>query len=564
MKFRVPSGYSPSAASSTLFSVAMTLHKHDTTGNDSTARRGDFLHQPGVDPTLMHPARGRFRGQAKQALPSFLLRQPRTVALLVFVISAMSTALYLAIHRTDPVVTGTSGGSTAGGSFARTAPPPAPASQSAVPGAPVLPHEFAQPPLPAPETDAAPAGQATAPRLSVQEMRWKEAARANTAAAYQSYLHDYPGGLFSTLATTRLARLKTENDIAALPRPAAAPPSAAESAPKVQNAPAPGPAAGPAAAGTVPTDDAQAWDVAAGSDSRVAYQAYLENFPLGAHAAAARERLEGLANAAAAPTHVRPPPLPAAVPAPAKASGDRPPVAQPMSRLAGNDAPPEKPPYPVPAAPAVRPEAGAPAPAGKNVIRFDNQILTGTFTNDPVSGLLSGQGHIAWKNGDRFDGTLVKGVRGGAGTFLWANGQRYTGEWSRDLPNGRGTLYFANGNRYTGDVMNGVPNGTGTIEFADGNRYTGEVGDGVPNGKGINRFRNGDVYDGAWQRGKSHGQGRYTWANGNYWEGNFRNDQRTENGKMVNAKTPAPVTGVSMDNHSGDAAAGAGRESAAE
>jgi hypothetical protein len=59
------------------------------------------------------------------------------------------------------------------------------------------------------------------------------------------------------------------------------------------------------------------------------------------------------------------------------------------------------------------------------------------------------------------------------------------------------------------------------------------VKDGKPDGKGIMRFKDGDVQEGVWARGKSNGMGRYTWANGSYWEGEFRNDQRTENGRMV-------------------------------
>jgi hypothetical protein len=44
----------------------------------------------------------------------------------------------------------------------------------------------------------------------------------------------------------------------------------------------------------------------------------------------------------------------------------------------------------------------------------------------------------------------------------------------------------------------------------------------------------------------SNGQGRYTWANGDYWEGEFRDDVKTDNGKMEFAsreRQPGNTTG---------------------
>jgi serine/threonine protein kinase len=191
-------------------------------------------------------------------------------------------------------------------------------------------------------------------------------------------------------------------------------------------------------------------------------------------------------------------------------------------------------------------------------IKLDDQTMQGDFSLDPVTGAVSGRGSITWKNGDRFEGTLVKGSKEGKGIFVWKNGNRYSGDWANNQPNGRGTLEFRNGDQYKGEVRNGVPNGKGSfvfsngnryegevknsspngkgmLVFADGTRYEGEVKDGVPNGQGVTRFRHGDVYSGTVVAGKSHGRGRYTWANGTVWEGEFRNDQRTENGSIVTA-----------------------------
>lgn len=208
-------------------------------------------------------------------------------------------------------------------------------------------------------------------------------------------------------------------------------------------------------------------------------------------------------------------------------------------------------------------------------IKLDDQTMQGDFSLDPVTGAVSGRGSITWKNGDRFEGTLVKGSKEGKGIFIWKNGNRYSGDWANNQPNGRGTLEFRNGDQYKGEVRNGVPNGKGVfvfsngnryegevtnsspngkgmLVFADGTRYEGEVKDGVPNGQGVTRFRHGDVYSGTVVAGKSHGRGRYTWANGTVWEGEFRNDQRTENGTIVTAggkyaSTPDSAQSATID-----------------
>ena len=77
----------------------------------------------------------------------------------------------------------------------------------------------------------------------------------------------------------------------------------------------------------------------------------------------------------------------------------------------------------------------APAPTRNGrALRLANQIMTGNFSPDPVTGVVSGNGRIVWDNGDQFEGTLVRGQKEGKGEFRWANGQRYRGDWSRDQP----------------------------------------------------------------------------------------------------------------------------------
>jgi hypothetical protein len=115
------------------------------------------------------------------------------------------------------------------------------------------------------------------------------------------------------------------------------------------------------------------------------------------------------------------------------------------------------------------------SPTGIKTFRVQNQVYTGSFTPDPLTGDLSGTGKIAWDNGDRYEGTVVRGLREGKGEFIWNNGQRYKGNWAKGLPNGHGSIQFPNGSKYNGDMRDGEANGKGTLLFNNGDRYTGEV-----------------------------------------------------------------------------------------
>lgn len=157
----------------------------------------------------------------------------------------------------------------------------------------------------------------------------------------------------------------------------------------------------------------------------------------------------------------------------------------------------------------------APTPASQErIIKVGAMTAAGRFAADPVSGLLSGSGTVTWTDGNRYEGAMVAGKKQGPGMFHWQNGQRYEGDWVDDQMTGNGVLRFANGDRYEGQFRNGEPHGTGT--------YT---------------LTNGDRYDGQWVAGGKHGKGRLTWASGDYWEGEFRNDQQTDNGRMVLIKS---------------------------
>lgn len=205
--------------------------------------------------------------------------------------------------------------------------------------------------------------------------------------------------------------------------------------------------------------------------------------------------------------------------------------------------------------------------------------FSGNFVRDADGLGYSGAGNIAWANGDRYEGSLVKGLRHGKGMFTWANGQRYNGDWINDQPEGQGSLQFAGGNQYEGRINNGQPQGQGRMRYASGDTYTGQFNAGIPQGRGIYIWRNGqqlegewknqqlngqgrmafssgdtyvgefvngkpagqgryhwsngDEYAGQWKAGEKHGQGTFVWKNGDRWEGLYEADEQTSEGKLT-------------------------------
>jgi serine/threonine protein kinase len=502
---------------------------HD--GDTSTMR------QPGT-----HAGAGSHRPHGSRKRHPAKSRRTRWIAVIAALLVLLGAGLWImqgpdrAVVRSEAPVSGPA--ATAGVNKPEEAPAvAAPSSQTAAPAAS--------------SAAAAPTG------ASREEAQWLLASSLNNAAAYEAYLRDYPDGRFAPIARAALERIR----------------AVAEEAP-----PAPSPAV------TAASEEETLWKAVRNIDMPLVYESFLGKYPNGRHAADARARLARLrpapteprvapaqaqqeatgrsfpysggesrtsglaAGAGTAPPATLParPAAEANVPAPQTAASAQPSQA-PADRVA-LAAPPAAAPRNEPANAAVqeaeseREAAPEPPLPRTRTLRLPNQIMTGDFTPDPVTGLVSGRGRIIWDNGDQFDGTMVRGQKEGRGEFRWANGQRYSGDWSRDQPNGRGTIQYPNGDRYTGDMRAGLPNGSGTLTFANGNRYRGEVRDGLPNGTGVNRFANGDVYSGAWSRGKAQGQGRYTWANGDYWEGEFSNDAKTDNGRLVSAGPGAAAT----------------------
>lgn len=418
-------------------------------------------------------------------------------------------------------------------------------------------------------------------QAAAEDELWASALASNSVPGYDAYQKAYPNGKYAASATKAMGKLAATSSVArrdAASGVAAAGPPAPGATDPIAERPQPAPAKQTAAQDPV-LEEESTWRVVSSMDNRPAYESYLNKYPNGKYAARARSKIQQgtkenspgtVANAAPSTSPDTGKPAlstaPSKAPGAASASALQPAsnttaAVEPVASVAPSlSVPPSVSAPGAGAATVLKPgssksgESGEsvdgvatprPQDAGKTaqampqpstqVLHIGNQTLTGNFSTDPVTGLVSGSGQVRWSNSDRFEGTLVRGIRQGKGDFVWANGQRYQGDWSKDVPNGKGTMSFQNGNLYEGDMKDGVPNGKGTLTFGAGHRYRGELKDGLPHGKGITRFSNGDSYIGDWRLGKSQGQGRYVWANGAYWEGEFKDDKRTENGRMVTA-----------------------------
>lgn len=223
--------------------------------------------------------------------------------------------------------------------------------------------------------------------------------------------------------------------------------------------------------------------------------------------------------------------------------------------------------------------AAADTAGAVDVVLAGGTRLTGRLVRDPSDGTYTGQGKLAWRNGDVYEGDLLKGRRHGQGRFRWANGQHYEGTWADDAPSGRGRIEFVGGSRYEGAVAAGQPEGEGlmthangdqhqgrfhagqpdgpgrlrwqggtqlearwqagatvcpcTLNFPDGRVYVGDMRETQPHGRGTMRFPAGDSYEGEFGQGVPEGQGTYRWRNGDYYTGQWQAGRRHGQGRFV-------------------------------
>jgi len=108
---------------------------------------------------------------------------------------------------------------------------------------------------------------------------WQAAEKANTTAAYQAYLSEYPKGLYAAAARVKLASLSSPSEAPAAP---ASVPAAAAARPKAE-------------ATAAEDRDTALWQQVQASGTREYYETYLREFPRGKYVALARSELKRLA-----------------------------------------------------------------------------------------------------------------------------------------------------------------------------------------------------------------------------------------------------------------------------
>ena len=112
------------------------------------------------------------------------------------------------------------------------------------------------------------------------------------------------------------------------------------------------------------------------------------------------------------------------------------------------------------------------------------------------------------------------------GTLFYKNGDRYDGPLLKDEPHGQGVYNYANGDVYTGNFQDGWIQGEGSYAFADGAKYSGQWDKGRKHGIGEFRFTDGSIYKGSYERDKQNGLGLLWLPDGTNYQGNFKDNQR--------------------------------------
>lgn len=225
------------------------------------------------------------------------------------------------------------------------------------------------------------------------------------------------------------------------------------------------------------------------------------------------------------------PGAPAPAPAPVVAAAPKP-AATPATPKPASP-PPAAAPLRQAAATPIAPLVTAPAPEPKLFDRTAGDTrYVGQFVREEGD-VVSGTGRVEWKNGDVYEGPLLRSQRQGVGEIRWATGQRYKGDWVADRATGRGVMSFANGNHYEGQLVDGQPEGEGKLTYASGDAYSGQIRQGLPHGRGSYVWMSGQRYEGEWVNDKPQGQGRMRFANGNQYEGQMAAGLPQGKGRMV-------------------------------
>ena len=337
-----------------------------------------------------------------------------------------------------------------------------------------------------------------------------------------------------------------------------------------------------AAAASAPASDAALWKEATTTRTAIAYQNYLEQYPIGRHARQAAQRLTKLqpertpgATVPAIPTVPTaesawsPPP---GISTRAQTTPNSKPVATPgesavwsqvnladtaagyrsylnvypdgpNARTARNrldTARPQQPATPAPTAPqsaAKDPEAPAsvgPAPpiaaTGQRASgRIPLSVNRSSESTSPAPAVVQKDAPTETTKAPSNAIVLREAERGAPplGTTIRVAGQAFSGNFAVDpasgIVSGSGRVTWSNGDRFDGSMVNGVKQGQGEFVWANGQHYKGNWARDLPNGGGALHFANGNDYVGQLQDGVPYGKGALRYADGGRYQGSFSN-----------------------------------------
>ena len=88
----------------------------------------------------------------------------------------------------------------------------------------------------------------------------------------------------------------------------------------------------------------------------------------------------------------------------------------------------------------------------------------------------TGKGVLRFREGQEYEGEVLKGVLKGEGKCTWPCGTWYEGEWANNAPHGRGCMTWTKyGLKYTGQFKNGRRHGIGELFVGERVLYSGQV-----------------------------------------------------------------------------------------
>lgn len=180
----------------------------------------------------------------------------------------------------------------------------------------------------------------------------------------------------------------------------------------------------------------------------------------------------------------------------------------------------------------------------------DGSTYRGEYKDNSGFIELSGEGHIAYPNGDKYVGTFINGNLTGNGTYIFKDGETHCGAFNCGIPNGVGLHEYIKGSVYIGNFEKGKRGGgyglycsqNGKIEFGlwennslieDMSSHTRVVTQMSTSGLGIAQIQdNGGFYFGEEAYNNNPVLGIIFYPNGEVYIGNIRTGKREGYGQL--------------------------------